>query len=145
MTGEEHAARIRPFLSKYERARADDLAPGSKRRLKLVHRLCHRFTEALDWRLVQPIAAASQSPEGIARQLRTAGAESTCYVLCADGHWDGTEVPLLEALTALVGVCSPVLLICGRVAYFEPEYEAGEGRRYLLCTLGGVGARAGVT
>ena len=128
MTGDEHAARVRPFLSKYERARLDDLAPGSKKRAKLLQRLCHGYEEALDWRLA---SGAAGGPAEIARRMKALGAGATCYALCLADEWDGKEVPLTDALAALVGSGLPVLLVSGSVAYFEPEYEAGAGKRFV--------------
>jgi hypothetical protein len=130
MTGEEHATRVRPFLSRYERARLDDLAPGSKKRTRLLNRLCHGSEDALDWRRAEAAAGGARE---IAARIKALGGSSTCYVLAVDGAWDGREVPLDEVLAALYGSGLPVLLACGPVAYFEPEYVAGAGRRYLLC------------
>ena len=130
MTGDEHATRVRPFLSNYERARLDGLSPGSKKRVKLLHRLCHGYEEALDWRLASGVVPGT--PAEVARRMEARGAGSTCYVLCNVDEWDGREVPLIDALAALAGGGLPVLLVSGPVAYFEPEYVAGPAKRFIL-------------
>jgi hypothetical protein len=126
MTGEEHAARLRPFLTE----RFEDLSLGSKNRTRLLNRLCHRYEDVLNWKLARP--NPDHTPEAIGKRLAALGATSTCYVLCMPDEWDGREVPLTDALTALVGNGLPALLVCGSVAYFEPEYESGPAKRFLL-------------
>ena len=129
----DHAGWIRPFLSRGARARFTDLDPGTKRRTRLFSRLCHDYESTLDWRGAHPIPPAEQTVEQIAPLLSKLGAGKTCYVLCFSKEWDGLHVPLEEALGELVGN-GPVLLICVSVAlaYFEPEYNFGAGRRFIL-------------
>jgi hypothetical protein len=130
----DHAALIRPFLSREARARFDEIDPGAPKRTRLLNRLCHDYESTLDWRTVQPIPAAEQTAELIAPFLRKLGAGRTCYVLCSSAEWDGLQVPLADALRELVGNGLPVLLICvpDSLAYFEPEYNGGAGRRFVL-------------
>lgn len=122
----DHAGLLRPFLASRFRGRYDNVRPESDRRTELFNKLCHRFTEVLDWRYARQVA----SPE---EELRSLGAPSRCYCLCAPKEMDGRMVPLTEALT-LVGSGLPLLLVCrpGSLAYFEPEYERGPGQRYIL-------------
>src|SRR5438445_4821442 len=98
-----HAGLIRPFLSRDARARFTDIDPGTKKRTKLLNRLCHDYESTLDWRIAQPIPTAEQTAELIAPLLRKLGAGKTCYVLCSISQWDGLQVPLAEALGELVG------------------------------------------
>jgi hypothetical protein len=125
----DHAALLRPFLARQYRARYEAVRPGSRRRVELLNKLCHRYEEVLDWRLARPA-------EGVAldKELRALGAAVRCYCLCGPGELDGRELPLAEALAALSGRGLPVLLVCrqGALAYFEPEYERGPGLRYIL-------------
>ena len=79
MTGEEHAARVRPFLSKFERSRLDDLSPGSKKRIKLLNRLAHGYERVLDWRLAS--GTGGDGP-AIAELMIAEGAAPTCYAAC---------------------------------------------------------------
>jgi hypothetical protein len=130
----EHLAGIQRFLSRDSRARFEEFPVGSRLRSRLLNRLCHGYESILDWRIAQPIASAEQSPEAVWELLRARGAGRTCYALCTKSEWDGREVPLDEALRALMGNGLPVLLSCvpGMLGYFEPEYEAGAGRRFVL-------------
>ena len=132
--GVDHAALIRPFLSSEARPRFTDIDPGTKKRTKLLNGLCHDYESTLDWRIAQPIPAAEQTAELMAPLLRKLGAGRTCYVLCCSEEWDGLQVPLADALRALIGNGLPVLLICvpDLLAYFEPEYDGGAGQRFSL-------------
>lgn len=125
----DHAGLLRPFLASRFRSRYDDVRPGSARRAELLGKLCHDYAAVLDWRYAQP----TQDVE-LVKELRGLGAAARCYCLCTDAELDGREVPLAEAVAALVGRGLPVLLVCrpGVLAYFEPEYESGPGRRYIL-------------
>jgi hypothetical protein len=123
----DHAGLLRPFLASRFRSRYDAVLPGSPRRTELLSKVCHRYDELLDWRYARPTV-------GSERELRGLGAADRCYCLCGPDEFDGREVPLGEALAALSGRCLPFLLVCrpGVLAYFEPEYESGAGRRYIL-------------
>jgi hypothetical protein len=130
----DHAALIRPFLSRDARARYTELASGAKKRARLIDRLCHGYESTLDWRLAQAIPTSEQTAEAIAHLLKRLGAGETCYVLCASYKWDDRQLSLSEALGELVGNGRPVLLVCvpDALAYFEPEYGGGAGRRFVL-------------
>jgi hypothetical protein len=130
----DHAALIRPFLSRSARARFTDLDPGTKNRARLLHHLCHDYESTLDWRIARPIPTAEQTVELIIPLLRKLGAGRTCSVFCCSKEWDGLQVPLAEALGKLVGNGLPVLLVCvpDSLAYFEPEYNFGAGQRFIL-------------
>jgi len=125
----DHAGLLRPFLASRFRSRYDDLRPGSARRAELFNKLCHRYAELLDWQHARPTTAFL-----LEKELRGLGAAARCYCFCASKDLDGREVPLAEALAVLVGQGRPVLLVCrpGALAYFEPEYESGAGKRYIL-------------
>jgi hypothetical protein len=129
----DHAAIVRPFLSTHARATFANIEPDSKKRAKLLHRLCHRYQSVLDWRLAHPIPPAEQTVDAITAQLRRLGAGETCYALSNSDEWDGRHVNLRAALDALVGTGLPVLLVISEyLAYFEPEYEQGAGQRFVL-------------
>jgi hypothetical protein len=126
----DHSRLLRPFLARRFRSRYADIPPGSARRAELLDKLCHRYAEVLDWRHARPTPAAALEGE-----LRALGAGRRCYCYCAPPEFDGREVPLAEALAALCGYGLPVLLVChpGSLAYFEPEYESGAGKRFIIC------------
>lgn len=130
----DHAALIRPFLNRDVRARYANVSPGKKQRKKLLARISHQYELTLNWRLAEAIPSTEQTSELIGALLQKNGAGETCYVLCAPEESDGIQMPLADALATLVGSGGPVLLVCipEVLAYFEPEYERGAGRRFIL-------------
>ena len=50
----------------------------------------------------------------------------------------GQSYRFADALAALCGHGLPVLPVCrpGSLAYFEPEYEFGAGKRFGICRAG---------
>jgi hypothetical protein len=125
---QDHASLLRPFLAPRWRPRYDSIRPGSARRSEVYNKLCHYYADVLDWRYARP------TPGGdLEKELRRFGPAAFCYCLCGPEEFDGREVPLAEALAALVGRGLPVLLVCrpGALAYFEPEYVSGAGQRFI--------------
>ncbi|HUG80155.1 MAG TPA: hypothetical protein VML01_00720, partial [Bryobacterales bacterium] len=55
--------------------------------------------------------------------LRTRGAPATCYVLAAGSDLDGREMPLREALDAIIGMGNGAFVSCipGRLGFYEYE------------------------
>ncbi len=55
--------------------------------------------------------------------LRERGAPSTCYVLAADSDLDGRELPVGEALEAIIGMSNGAFVSCipGRLGFYEYE------------------------
>ena len=51
------------------------------------------------------------------------GAPETCYALSEDSDLDGKELPLVDALSEIVGACMGTFLsrIPGKLGYFEDE------------------------
>jgi hypothetical protein len=95
---------------------------GSKRhREEFLSRLHH----SLDYepKLATRVPPAKQSSSGILELLRNLGAPSQCYAIAADVTLDGRELPLKDALDAVVGMGSGVVLCCvpGVLAYYESE------------------------
>jgi hypothetical protein len=126
---EEHERGLARFLVGEWRARfRESLAPGKRRdtlRSQLPH-LTH-----LDPRFATP--AQAQSALELSAQLREKGAGDRCYLLSEDPDLDGRELPLDEALLAIVDGDSPhaTFLSCvpARLAYF---HAADPSNRYLL-------------
>ena len=125
----DHAGLLGPFLAARFRSRYHDIPPGSGRRTELLHKLAHRYDEILAWKYADPTVGVALEGE-----LRGLGAADQCYCLCVPQELDGREVPLGKALAALYGNGLPVLLVCrpGLLAYFEPEYESGAAKKYIL-------------
>ena len=130
MAGIDHsAALIQAFVSADRRDRYLGLLSSTKGRTKLRAHLAH--FDDLDPRYATRISATEQSVSGIASLLRQNGAPTTCYALSEGGDLDGRELPLEEALQAVVGQGIGTFLSCvpGRLGYFERE---GVNERYLL-------------
>jgi hypothetical protein len=85
----------------------------------------------LDSRFARLIPPSTHTLLDLARLLRSRGAPATCVLLAEDAALDGTELPLDDALEAVVGRGMGAFISClpGRLAYFEGE-EAAD--RYLL-------------
>ena len=98
-------------------------------RAKLTGLLAHRVE--LDSRYATRLPSDRQKVGDIEQLLRSAGAPSTCYLVSEDSQLDQQELPLSEALHAVVGrgIGSFVSCVPGKLAYFEGE-DAGE--RYIL-------------
>lgn len=77
----------------------------------------------LDDRFVVPVPPHQQSPESIAKALRSYGAPDSCWVISTDDSLDGREMLLDEALAAVVGHREGNLISCvpGKLAFFEGE------------------------
>lgn len=117
---------IRAFLLPERRARLLALLASPKRRRKLTAGLAH--FAALDPRFATRIDPARQSSAAILALLRERGAPPTCFLLSESADLDGREMPLADALNAVVGRGMGTLISClpGRLGYYEGE-EPGEG------------------
>ena len=92
-----------------------------------------RYFDYLDERLAS--ATALGDPVSIGKMLRRKGAPANCHVMSGVlPDLDGREVPLFEALSAIVGSGMPSIVICrpSQLAYFEGEHESGAPPRYVL-------------
>jgi hypothetical protein len=85
----------------------------------------------LDPRFATPVR--EQTARELGAQLREKGAEDRCYLLSEDPALDGRELPLDEALAAVVdgGSHHATFVSClpARLAYF---HDAEPGNRYVL-------------
>lgn len=74
--------------------------------------------------------AASASVEA---KLRLRGAPANCYVLSADRRLDGREMPLTDALEAIIGKGNGAFVSCipGRLGFYE--YEDVKSSYLLSC------------
>jgi hypothetical protein len=126
---EEHERGLARFLVGEWRARfRESLAPAKRRdtsRSQLPH-VTH-----LDPRFTTP--AAEQTAVELAAQLREKGAGDKCYLLSEDPDLDGRELPLDEALTAIVDGRSAhatfASCVPAQLAYF---HDADPANRYVL-------------
>jgi len=99
---------------------------GSKRHRK---EFLSRFHHNLDFepKLATRVPPSEQSASGIHERLRKLGAPTQCYAIAADDTLDGRELPLKDALDAIVGMGSGIVLSCvpGVLAYYESEEMKG--------------------
>lgn len=117
-------------MSKDKRRRLLELHGATHRRQKLLDLLDHAFIDALDERFCTLVPPFGQKADLIAACLRGLGAPATCHVM-GGGDLDGTDAPIEEALTRVVGHATGALVCClaGRLAFYESE-EANA--RFLL-------------
>lgn len=121
---------ISAFIGKEKRDRyLGYLTP--KRRGKLRDLLAHGTAGHLDAASKKAILPKDQNPEGILAILTARGAPASCHVISVDSSIDGREMPLSEALEAVIGYGMGTIISCvpGRLAYFEGE---GMNVRFLL-------------
>lgn len=116
----DHERGFLEFLAEPGRRRMQTLLElGQKRRREVVSRLHHAVD--LDPRYCQPITGADSFPAPIESLLRRHGAGDTCYVF--GSKHDGREMPLGEALDAIVGMGNGAFVSCipGRLGFFTFE------------------------
>ena len=94
---------------------------GPKRRREAVSLFDHAL-ELIEQHCV-PVAPSQQEPAGIAALLRTMGGPDACHVVGGGAALDGRDLPLGEALDAVVGKGRGAFLSClpGRLGFFEFE------------------------
>lgn len=116
------------FAVPRKRQRYVELLNSKAGREKIRHTLDH-FTD-LDPRFCQRVKTAEQNPAGILRLLKDLGAPATCYLISNNAEFDGREMGLPEALTAVIGNGWGTFVCCvpGVLAYFEDE---GPAERYV--------------
>ncbi len=103
------------------------------KRSRFFDKRSHRYFDYLDERLASAIALGD--PVSIGKMLRRKGAPENCHVMSGVlRDLDGRDVPLFEALSAIVGSGMPGIVICRprQLAYFEAEQESGAPPRYIL-------------
>jgi hypothetical protein len=84
-----------------------------------------------DRQAVVVIPADSQTASKIEKLLRIRGAPAACWLVSQRSDWDGRQMPLANALKAVVGAGFGTVISCiaGRLGYFEGE---GPSDRHLL-------------
>ena len=125
----DEEAFVRAFILSEKQERYLSLLSSPKRRRDILARLDHQ----LDYNrvLAARVAGEDQSSSRISELLRARKAPATCHAISADSALDGRDLPLREALDAVVGSGIGTVLSCipGRLAYYEAE-DAGE--RYIF-------------
>lgn len=130
MTESEHdVALVRAFIAPQRRDRYLSLLASARGREKLRRALAH--CRDLDSRCVHELPAGVHTSDQIAGLLRGRGAPAECVLLAEDAALDGRQMPLAEALEAIVGRGLGAFVSCvpGRLAFYEGE---SMGDRYIL-------------
>ena len=124
-----HALGLASFLRPERRDRFRQLLRSAQGRTKLRASLAH-FRD-LDPEACAAIPPREQNPSGIEKLLADAGAPAVAYVISEDGEVDASEMPLHDALVAVVGRGSGTLISCipGKLGYYEGE---DRGERFIL-------------
>jgi hypothetical protein len=124
---------LNSFVLKSRRERASFELGSESRRGRFLNRLCHDFAGVFDSRYVRPLAEP-QDGVGLLKVLEKLGAGKTCHVISCNEAVDGKQVPLEDAVRAVMGYGLPSVIICApeSLAYFEAEQEKGPPPRFLL-------------
>ena len=118
----DHERGFLVFLAEPSRRRMETLLELGEKRRRDVRSLLHHSVR-LDPRFSQPITGSDAFSGPIEAMLRKRGAPSTCYVLAASSDLDGREMPLGEALDAVIGMGDGAFVSCipGRLGIYEYE------------------------
>ena len=118
----EHERGFLAFLAEPTRRRMETLLELGEKRRRDVRSLLHHAVR-LDPRYSRHLTGSDPYPPRVAEMLRKRGAPSTCYVLAANSDLDGREMPILEALDAIIGMQNGAFISCipGRLGFYEYE------------------------
>ena len=94
---------------------------GEKRRVDARSLLHHAVR--LDQRYAQRLTGSDGFSAPVEAMLRKRGAPATCYVFAARSDLDGRELPLKDALDAIIGMGDGAFVSCipGRLGFYEYE------------------------
>jgi hypothetical protein len=121
-SGAQHERQlIAAFILPERRERYLEFLSKPKLRKKIIANLSH--FRHLDPRYLVSIPSRQQHPKDLDHLLRSMGAPNLCYALSENSEIDGREIPLFDALHAVVGYDMGTFLSCmpGELAYFEDE------------------------
>lgn len=118
------------FVTPARRARFQEALESDRKRPKLLDRL-NQGAGDFESRILSLVPRRQQFPAELEELLKGKGAPETCYLVSSSRALDRRELPLREALEAVVGQGPGTLISCipGRLAYFEGK---GPEARYIL-------------
>jgi hypothetical protein len=121
-TMNEHERGFLAFLAEPIRGRMKTLLELGEKRRRDVRSLLHHSVR-LDPRFAQHLAGDEAFPAPVEAMLRKRSAPPTCYVLAANGDLDAREIPLADALGAIIGMGSGAFVSCipGRLGFYQSE------------------------
>lgn len=119
----DHERGFLSFLAEPTKRRMQTLLELGEKRRSDARGLLHHSV-CLDPRFSQHLVGSEAFSRPAEAILRKRGAPSACYVLAANSDLDGREMPLAEALNAIVGMGNGAFVSCipGRLGFYE--YEA---------------------
>jgi hypothetical protein len=118
----DHERGFLAFLAEPTKRRFETLlARGERRRRDVREMLDHSVR--LDPKFAQHLTGSDAFPKRVEAMLRKRGAPSTCFVLAANTDLDGREMPLGEALEAIIGIGNGAFVSCvpGQLGFYEYE------------------------
>ena len=118
----DHERGFLAFLVEPTKRRLETLLELGEKRRRDVRELLHHSVR-LDPRFAQHLTGSEALSCPVEAMLRKRGAPSTCYVLAANSDLDGREMPLGEALEAIIGMGDGAFVSCipGRLGFYEYE------------------------
>ena len=118
----DHERGFLAFLAEPTKRRMETLLELGEKRRSDVRGLLHHSVR-LDPRHARHLKGGDASPGPVEAMLRERGAPSTCYVLSANSDLDGRDLPLGEALDAIIGMQDGAFVSCipGRLGFYEYE------------------------
>lgn len=118
----DHERGFLAFLAEPTKRRIETLLQLGAKRRRDVWELLHHSVR-LDPRFAQHLTSGDTFPGPVEAMLRKRGAPATCYVLAANSDLDGREMPLGEALEAIIGMGDGAFVSCipGRLGFYEYE------------------------
>jgi hypothetical protein len=98
---------------------------AEKRRGDIRALLDHSIT--LDPRHSEQLPGGDQFSPRVEELLRKRGAPDRCFVVASNARFDGREMPLREALDAVIGGGDGAFISCipGKLGYFEFAHASG--------------------
>lgn len=118
----DHERGFLTFLAEPTKRRMETLLELGEKRRRDVRELLHHSVR-LDPRFSQHLTGSEAFSGPVETILRKRGAPATCYVLSANSDLDGRELPLGEALEAVIGMGDGAFVSCipGRLGFYEYE------------------------
>jgi len=118
----DHERGFLAFLAEPTKRRLHTLLELGDKRRRDARMLLHHSVR-LDPRFAQHLVGSDAFSGPVEAMLRKRGAPSTCYVLAANSDLDGREMPLSEALEAIIGMGDGAFVSCisGRLGFYEYE------------------------
>lgn len=126
----DHERGFLTFLAEPSKRRMETLLERGDKRRRDVRSLLHHSVR-LDPRFAHHLTGSDAFSAPVEAMLRERGAPSNCYVVAASRDLDGREMPLGEALEAVIGMGDGAFVSCipGRLGFYEYE---GPRSSYLL-------------